>query len=113
MLFGRSSRRESKGGALAIVAIVFLILAPILGELIRLAISRQREYLADATAAKITRYPEGLASALEKIRNANIPIQNSNDAIAPLYISKPVQSAFHLFSTHPPLEERVKRLRSM
>jgi heat shock protein HtpX len=113
MLFGRSSRRESKGGALAIVAIVFLILAPILGELIRLAISRQREYLADATAAKITRYPEGLASALEKIKNANMPMQNSNDAIAPLYISKPVQSAFHLFSTHPPLEERVKRLRSM
>jgi heat shock protein HtpX len=98
---------------LAIIAIAFLVLSPIFAELIRLAISRQREFLADATAAKITRYPEGLASALEKISQAGIPMKTANDAIAPLYISRPSQGFTHLFSTHPPIEERVKRLRSM
>lgn len=110
LLFGRSERRS---GPLVLIAVVFLILSPIFAELIRLAISRQREFMADATAAKITRYPEGLASALEKINKAAIPMKTANDSIAPLYIARPSQGFTHLFSTHPPIEERVKRLRSM
>ncbi len=106
-----------RGGAsvlLILLAIVLIILAPFFAELIRFAISRQREYLADANAAKLTRYPEGLASALEKIEKIGMPVMNATDATAPLYFSNPLQNKFsHLFSTHPPTEERIKRLRAM
>jgi len=116
LLFGRGNNRRdgNGGGPLLIIAIIFMVLAPIFSELIRLAISRQREFLADATAAKITRYPEGLASALEKLGGVTVPLKSTDDAIAPLYIVNPLAGKIgHLFSTHPPIAERVKRLRGM
>ncbi len=105
------------GGWLVIVGLVLMILAPIAGFLIRMAISRKREYLADATGALITRYPEGLASALEKISAYKAPMNKAHDATAHLYISNPfgakaVRGMHALFMTHPPAEERIKRLRS-
>jgi heat shock protein HtpX len=114
MIWGRQDNRRGGNAILMLIAIAFLILAPISSELVRLAISRQREFLADATAAKITRYPEGLASALEKLGKNTVPTSNPNDAITPLYIVNPMPGRMmHLFSTHPAIEERVKRLRSM
>jgi heat shock protein HtpX len=111
---GGNRDRRGGGGALALIGLLFLILAPLFAMLVKLAISRQREYLADATATKLTRYPEGLASALEKIGNAKIPTKNANDTTASLYISNPFPDKMSLFlSTHPPIKDRVKRLRSM
>jgi heat shock protein HtpX len=85
--------------------------------LLQLAVSRKREYLADASGALLTRYPEGLASALEKISGAGIPSTTSRDALATLYISNPKQAKKSfiagLFMTHPPVEERIARLRGM
>ncbi len=109
-------RRRGGGGAQVIVlviAVALMIVAPISAQLLRLALSRQREYLADANAAKITRYPEGLASALEKIKNAAMPVQKASDATASLYIASPFPKMSSLFSTHPPIDERIKRLRAM
>lgn len=117
--FGGSRDDNRGGGALVIVGIVLSILAPILATLIQLAISRKREYLADASGALLTRYPEGLASALEKIGAYNRPMMHKSTAIAHLYIANPFGSTSvgrkmaHLFSTHPPVAERVKILRSM
>jgi len=117
--FGGSRDDNRGGGALVIVGIVLSILAPILATLIQLAISRKREYLADASGALLTRYPEGLASALEKIGAYNRPMMHKSTAIAHLYIANPFGSTSvgrkigHLFSTHPPVEERVKILRQM
>ena len=96
--------------------ILLVVLSPIVGELIRLAISRRREYLADATGAKLTRYPEGLASALEKIKNDSNPVmQRANKATAHLFISNPFSKTkgamSRLFSTHPPIDDRIRRLR--
>lgn len=111
---GGRSDRKGGGGLLVIIALIFMVLAPIFAELVRLAISRQREFLADATAAKITRYPEGLASALEKLAKNTVPVKEANDATAPLYIVNPFVGSFgHIFSTHPKIEDRVKRLREM
>ena len=101
-----------------ILAVVGIILAPIAAKLIQLAISRRREYLADGSGALLTRYPQGLASALEKISNANIPLRHASHATAHLFIDepfgKPEQSRFawieRLFSTHPPVQDRIKRL---
>lgn len=117
MSFGGDRDRKG-GGVLAIVGIVLLILSPIIAQLIQLAISRKREFLADATGALLTRYPEGLASALQKINSAGIPMQSANDATAHLYISNPfgakVRTGLHkLFMTHPPVEDRVKALTGM
>jgi heat shock protein HtpX len=116
----RYSRRRGSGGRgnpLAVVGLVFVILSPIIAQLMRLALSRQREYLADATGAKLTRYPEGLASALEKLAADTEPLEVANKATAHLYIINPLTEhkgwANSLFSTHPPMEERVKRLRAM
>ncbi|MFB3881235.1 MAG: M48 family metallopeptidase [Armatimonadota bacterium] len=114
-------RRSSRGGGNAIimlVALVFIILSPIIAQLMQLALSRQREFLADATGAKLTRYPEGLASALEKIAADREPLEVANKATAHLYIYNPLRDykrSFlnNLFSTHPPVVERVKRLRAM
>jgi len=114
-------RRDEKGSAFAImfvIAILLRILTPIAAYLMQLAVSRQREYLADASAALLTRYPEGLASALEKIKSDNDPrIESANRATASLFISSPLRGSNgfvnNLFSTHPPLDERIKRLRSM
>ncbi len=122
MRFGMygSGDRDDGGksmGALAIVGIVFVILAPFAGFLIRMAISRKREFLADATGALITRYPEGLAGALEKISSYDAPMRKAHDATAHLFISNPfgakaLKGMHALFMTHPPAEERIKRLRS-
>ncbi|MEM0372883.1 MAG: zinc metalloprotease HtpX [archaeon] len=102
---------------LLVVAVILRILAPIFAYIIHLAISRQREYLADASGALLTRYPEGLASALEKIKNDKHPlVETANQSTASLYISNPLRrKGFlnNLFSTHPPIEERIKRLRAM
>ena len=114
-------RRGRKGGAgggiIVLIALLLAILAPIVAQLIRLAISRQREYLADANGALLTRYPEGLASALEKISKDKEPLEVANKATSNLYIVNPLLEhrgkLNDLFSTHPPAEERVKRLRAM
>lgn len=120
MWFGGSggSSREGKGnsgGILAIIGILLLILSPIIATLIKLAISRKREYLADASAVLLTRYPEGLASALEKISSYDTPMKNAHSATAHLFISNPfgAQKISGLFSTHPPVQKRVSALRSM
>jgi heat shock protein HtpX len=112
-IFGGRDSENKGGGVLAILGIVALIISPIVAELIKLAISRKREYLADASAALLTRYPEGLARALEKIQHSNIPFDRASSATAHLFISNPFKSGGikSLFSTHPPIEERIKRLR--
>jgi heat shock protein HtpX len=113
---GRSSDRRGGGGIIiVVVAIIFIILAPIFSRLTYLAISRRREYLADADGAYLTRNPEGLARALEKIK-ADLPDDpKGSKTVAPLYISNPFKRALRdsIWSTHPPLDERIRRLRSM
>jgi len=118
--FGGSRNDDREGnGIFMIIGIVVAILAPIAATLIQLAISRKREYLADASGVLLTRYPEGLASALEKLQTYGKPMKNQSTAISHLYISNPLGSSSfakkttQLFSTHPPLEERIKILRSM
>lgn len=118
---GRRDDRDSGGqlGMILLLAgIVLAIISPLIGKLIQLAVSRKREFLADADGALLTRYPEGLARALEKISTYKEPMARANDATAHLYISNPFGAKtgkfFHkLFSTHPPAEERIKSLRSM
>ncbi len=114
MSFFRGGRGKGSG-YLVIVGIVLAILAPIFAKLVQLAISRKREYLADASGALLTRYPAGLADALERIKNDKTQMENMSDAVAPLFISNPLNKriAGDLFSTHPPLEERIKLLRKM
>ena len=116
-LWFRSDDRENNGGGiLIVVGIVLSILSPIIATLIQLAISRKREFLADASGALLTRYPEGLASALEKIQGYSRPMKTASNATAHLYISNPFGRAkgfvHNLFMTHPPTEERVKALLS-
>lgn len=112
---GRRSRSGSGGGILMLIGIVLIILSPIIATLIRLALSRQREYLADATAAMITRYPKGLADALVKLSMDSEILEAANGATAHLYISNPLKGDHggwiaQMFSTHPPVQERIKRL---
>lgn len=117
----RRSNRDKGGGGLAIilliVAILSAILAPIVAQLIKLAVSRRREYLADASGALLCRNPDALARALEKISADPEPLEAANKATAHLYISNPLKEhgSFlnNLFQTHPPIEERIKLLRSM
>ena len=119
--FGGGDDNDNKNPIFMIVGIILLIISPIVAMLIQLAVSRKREFLADASGALLTRYPEGLASALEKISADKEPLEAANKATAHLYISNPLkdhkgdgQSWFaSLFNTHPPIEERVKRLREM
>jgi len=114
MFYSRGRREEKGAGIFIIIGLVFMILAPIFGELVRLAISRKREFLADASGALLTRYPKGLASALEKIGKTKMRVKNANETTAPLYIADPILGKLlGLFSTHPPIEERIKILRSM
>lgn len=112
---GRGRDDNNKGNILMIVGIVLAILSPIFAKLIQMAISRKREFLADASGSLLTRYPEGLANALEKISAQNMPLKHANKATAHLYISSPFKgnSMSKLFSTHPPIDERIKTLRSM
>jgi len=116
----RSSSSGGGGGAqliILVVALVFIILAPIFAQLIYFAISRKREYLADASSALYTRYPEGLASALEKLAASTEQLKSANQATAPMYIVNPFRKkglkASDLTSTHPPISERVRILRAM
>jgi len=114
--WGRGSRDRNNSGIFLLIGIVLALLAPIGAMLIQLAISRKREFLADATGALLTRYPEGLARALEKIQKDTTPMRIASDATAHLWISNPFKklSGFHkLFMTHPPIEERIKALREM
>ncbi len=110
---GRRDNDREGGGIMMLVGIVLSILAPIVATLIQLAISRKREFLADASGALLTRYPEGLASALEKISKYSQPMATANNATAHLFIANPFGSGkkiSNLFSTHPPVEERIKAL---
>jgi heat shock protein HtpX len=116
----RGSSREGGGLAQIIilaVGLILLILAPIIAQIIYFAVSRKREYLADASSALYTRYPEGLASALEKLQNNNTQVKAANKATAPMYISNPFykqgMAVNDLFATHPPLANRVRILRTM
>ena len=112
-------RNDREGGNIGaifmIIGIVLAILSPIIAELIKLAISRRREYLADASGALLTRYPEGLARALEKIAAQNQPMKTANQATAHLFLANPFagRKISNLFSTHPPAEDRIKKLREM
>lgn len=119
---GGNRHRDDRGNAQGIflmIGIILAILSPVIATLIQLAVSRKREFLADASGALLTRYPEGLASALEKISKDKEPLEVANNATAHLYISNPFKSktAGHwfanLFNTHPPIEERIRILRSM
>ena len=118
-LNGGGNRDNRAGAVLAIFAIVAIILAPIAAQLMQFAISRRREFLADASGALLTRYPEGLASALEKISDHKSPMRRANHATAHLFISNPFGAADagrfigKLFATHPPIPERLAALRSM
>jgi heat shock protein HtpX len=121
--FGGGSRRGGGGGGgylqliMLVVAIVLAILAPIFARLLQLSISRQREYLADATAVRLTRNPKGLADALQKISGDSEVLEAANRATAHLYIVNPIKKfekrAKGVFSTHPPIEERIQILRSL
>jgi len=113
---GRDDREGGQIGAiLALIGIILAILSPLIATLIQLAISRKREFLADADGALLTRYPEGLASALEKIAADPTPLRVANQATAHLYIANPFKGKkiTNLFLTHPPIEERIKILRGM
>lgn len=108
-------RDESPHPAVLVVGIAAAILAPVVALIVQLAVSRQREYLADATGAMTTRHPEGLASALEKLQGVSTAMQKQNSSTAHLFFANPLKKGTlaSLFSTHPPLEERVTRLRTM
>lgn len=114
IFFGGNNDNRNVPPQMIIIGIVVIILAPIVALLVQMAISRQREYLADATGAMTTRYPEGLASALEKLKTHSQPMRRQNTSTAHLFFSNPLKKGFmsKLFSTHPPLEERVERLRN-
>lgn len=117
MFYGRRDDKEGAHYILVIVGLVLAILSPLIAKLIQLAISRKREFLADASGALLTRYPEGLARALEKISAEKQPLLRANHATAHLYISNPFAKSKgfinNLFSTHPLIAERVKALRGM
>lgn len=126
MFYSSGSSRRFRGGSggggqaqvvILVAALVFAILAPILARLLYFAISRRREYLADASAARLTRYPEGLASALEKISSSTADLASANKAMAPMYIVNPLKKKGRrlsdLTSTHPPISKRIEILRRM
>lgn len=117
---GRRNRNQESNnaqGVLMIIGIILIIFSPIIAQLLQLAVSRKREFLADASGALLTRYPEGLASALEKLDMDTEPLEVANKATAHLYIVNPLKEhrgfINNLFSTHPPITERVKALRAM
>jgi len=118
---GRSRDNDNAGSIFLILGLIFAVLSPIIGTLIQLAISRRREFIADAGSVEITRQPSGLISALEKISSDPEPLEVANKATAHLYICSPFKSGSHgsvgrfanLFNTHPPIAERIKALQNM
>lgn len=113
MMFYGSRRRDEEGSPAGYALIMLAaILSPILAAIAQMAVSRQREYLADASAVNITRYPEGMIAALKKLQTHGQPMKNQNAAAAQMYISNPLRKGFfsNLLSTHPPLEKRIERL---
>ncbi len=115
MMWWGGNDRGNRNPVFAVLAIVAIILAPVVALLIQLAVSRQREYLADGTGALTTRYPEGLASALEKIGENGSAMRRQNSSTAHLFFANPLKgnSLMRLFSTHPPIKDRIARLRAM
>ena len=116
MTWFRSNDREENGNqAMLVLGVVAALLAPLVATMIQLAISRQREYLADATSALTTRYPEGLISALQKLQRTGTVLRRQNTATAHLFFANPLKahSLANLFSTHPPIADRIARLKHM
>lgn len=111
----RRSSNSNANGYIMVIGIIVVILAPIAAQMLKLALSRKREYLADATGAMTTRYPEGLASALEKIKTNGPTLQRQNTATAHLFFANPLKGKkmSSLFETHPPIDERIARLNEM
>ena len=111
-IFFNDDDEDSKNPIALILGLFFVLISPLLATITRFAISRQREFLADATAVSLTRYPDGLISALEKLKN-NKPLKRQNSTTASLFISNPMKQGFfqRLFSTHPPLDDRINRLK--
>ena len=111
-IFFNDDDEDSKNPISLILGLFFVLISPLLATITRLTISRQREFLADATAVSLTRYPDGLISALEKLKN-NKPLKRQNSTTASLFISNPMKQGFfqRLFSTHPPLDDRINRLK--
>lgn len=109
-----NDRENNVNPIIAVVALLLLIISPLIAQIIQLAVSRQREYLADSSGALLTRYPEGLARALEKISHSS-PLKDASQATAHLYIANPfnARSISKLFATHPPIADRIKRLREI
>lgn len=113
MMFYGNRRRDNEGSPVAYILIVFAaIFAPLIAAITQMAVSREREYLADASAVNITRYPEGMIGALKKLQSHSQPMKNQNSAAASMYINNPLRKGFfdNMFSTHPPLEKRIERL---
>jgi heat shock protein HtpX len=113
MLFYGSRRRDNEGSPVGYVLILVAgILSPIVAALAQMAVSRQREYLADASAVQITRYPEGMINALKKLQSQGAPMRSQNIAAEGMYINNPLRKGFfnNLFSSHPPIEKRIERL---
>lgn len=115
LFYGDSDSRKNVPPQLMVIGLIVVILAPIVAVLIQAAVSRQREYLADSTGALTTRYPEGLASALEKLKDHQRPMKRQSTSTAHLFFSNPLKPGFlsKLYSTHPPLEDRIARLRGI
>lgn len=121
-LYGGNRKRNSSNnegsGIIFLIGIVLILLSPLIATLIKLAIGRNREYLADSSAALITRYPKGLANALKKLAGDNEILEAANGATAHLYIKSPIRGEVagffaNMFNTHPPIEERIRRLENM
>lgn len=122
---GRRNDNDNSGsaaGLIAIVGLIFIVLAPLAAQLMHMAVSRNREYLADATGVSLTRYPPGLISALEKLKNDNSVVRSSTKATASMWLEEPLEGKAgggkekwldKAFSTHPPLEDRIARLKEM
>lgn len=113
MVFYGNRRRNEEGSPIGyILILVAAIFSPIVAAVAQMAVSRQREYLADASAVNITRYPEGMVSALKKLQSHSAPMKNQNSAYAQMYINNPLRKGFfsELFSTHPPIEKRIERI---
>jgi heat shock protein HtpX len=119
-MFGNNRKNNQAGPIMLILGLVLVLLSPIIATIIKLAISRRREFLADASAVEMTRFPDGLKRALLKISQSKVPLKNANKATAHLYITNPLNNHHdsvgwfaNLFSTHPPINERIAALENM